>query len=83
MRNAPEGALAETAGQVVTESVPHAADEACWLCLNGESDNRWNLCDRCTAALLRQIRRRREAAARTAPLTDGRRDPLDRPRWSA
>jgi hypothetical protein len=28
MRNAPEGALAETAGQVVTESVPHTTDEA-------------------------------------------------------
>jgi hypothetical protein len=69
-----------------SQTIPATADEACWLCRTGEPDNRWGLCDRCTGALFRQLRRRREAAARCEPLPDGRRDPagpVADGRWTA
>jgi hypothetical protein len=89
MRNAPlqGGALQMDDRQEVQDStVAPTHDETCWLCRSGESTNRWNLCDRCIAALFRQIRRRREASYRLVPLEDGRRDPagpVTDGRWTA
>jgi hypothetical protein len=88
MRNAPHGngALAvDDRAEVQDSTVAPAPDNPCWLCLHGEPDNRWGLCHHCLAAFFRQLRRRREAANRMAPLGDGRRDPAGRAtdgRWT-
>jgi hypothetical protein len=72
----PGGDRARGLEQTNTRSLIATSDNLCWLCRNGEPDNRWEMCDRCLAVLFQQIRRRREAALRLEPLEDGRRDPI-------